>query len=77
MAGIADKLSKAYDDKPIEGLADTPVAALQGVSDGAAEHLKAALNIVAIRDLGTRKSFLAPRRLPNLGLTSRTYNRGS
>ncbi|HZC52465.1 MAG TPA: hypothetical protein VE441_08215 [Mycobacterium sp.] len=58
MAGIANKLDKAYEGKPLEELAAAPVAALQGVSDGDAERLKAAFNIVSIRDLGTNKYFL-------------------
>lgn len=57
MAGIADKLDKAYENKPIEELAAAPVAALQGVSDSDAEHLQAAFNIKTIRDLGTNKFF--------------------
>ncbi|KIQ15112.1 hypothetical protein ASG56_10000 [Rhodococcus sp. Leaf7] len=58
MAGIADKFDKAYADKSIEELADAPVAALKGVSDGDAEKLKAAFNITTVRDLGTNKYFL-------------------
>lgn len=58
MSGIADKLDKAYETKPINELADAPVAALQGVSDGDAEHLKAAFGITTIKDLGTNKYFL-------------------
>jgi hypothetical protein len=58
MAGIADKLDKAYETKPLEELAAAPVAALQGVSDSDADHLKAAFGIVSIRDLGTNKYFL-------------------
>ena len=58
MSGIADKLDKAYEGKPVKELAAAPVAALQGVSDGDAEHLKAAFNIVTIKDLGTNKFFL-------------------
>jgi hypothetical protein len=58
MPGIADKLDKAYETKPLEELADAPVAALQGVSDGDAEKLKAAFGIVTIKDLGTNKFFL-------------------
>ena len=37
---------------------DAPVAALNGVSDSDAEHLKAAFNIKTVRDLGTNKFFL-------------------
>ncbi|RKR74969.1 hypothetical protein [Frondihabitans australicus] len=58
MAGIADKLDKAYEETPIDDLAKLPVAALQGVSDSDAEHLKAAFNITTIGDLGTNKYFL-------------------
>ena len=58
MAGIADKLDKAYEGKPLEELANAPVAALQGLSEGDAEHLKAAFNIETVRDLGTNKFFL-------------------
>jgi hypothetical protein len=58
MAGIADKLDKAYETKSVEELAAAPVAALQGVSDGDAEKLKAAFGIVTIKDLGTNKFFL-------------------
>ena len=57
MAGIADKFDKAYEDKSLAELADAPVAALQGVSDGDAE-LQAAFNIKTVRDLGTNKFFL-------------------
>jgi len=35
-----------------------PVSALHGVSDGDAEHLKAAFNIKTVKDLGTNKFFL-------------------
>jgi len=58
MAGITNKLSKAYETKPTEDLASAPVVALQGVSESDAEHLKAAFNIVTVRDLGTNKFFL-------------------
>ena len=58
MTGIAAKLDKAYETKTVEDLAGAPVAALQGISDSDAEHLKAAFNIVTIRDLGTNKFFL-------------------
>lgn len=58
MPGIADKLDKVYETKSLEELADAPVAALQGVSDGDAEKLKAAFGIVTIKDLGTNKFFL-------------------
>jgi hypothetical protein len=55
---LTNKLDKAYETKPVNELADAPVEALQGVSPGDAEHLKAAFNITTIRDLGTNKFFL-------------------
>ena len=58
MAGIAAKLDKAYETLTVEELAKAPVAALQGVSDSDAEHLKAAFDIDTIGDLGTNKYFL-------------------
>jgi hypothetical protein len=58
MAGIAAKLDKAYETLPVEELAKAPVAALQGVSESDAEHLKAAFGIDTIGDLGTNKFFL-------------------
>jgi len=58
VAGIANKLDKAWEDKSIEELADAPVAALQGVSDGDAEKLQQAFNIKTVRDLGTNKYFV-------------------
>jgi hypothetical protein len=67
MAGIADKLDKAYENTPIDELHTLPVAALQGVSDGDAEHLKAAFNITTIGDLGTNKHFLWAHAITTLG----------
>ncbi|MEJ8278131.1 hypothetical protein [Pseudonocardia spirodelae] len=58
MGDIAGKVDKAYESKSIEELAAAPVAALQGVSDADAQHLKDAFNITTVRDLGTNKYFL-------------------
>jgi hypothetical protein len=58
MAGLSSRLDKAYESTPLDELASAPVAALQGVSDSDAEHLKAAFNITTIGDLGTNKFFL-------------------
>lgn len=58
MGDIASKVDKAYESKSIAEIADAPVDALQGVSPGDAEHLKAAFNIKTVRDLGTNKFFL-------------------
>jgi hypothetical protein len=58
MAGIDSKFDKAYAGKSIEDLADAPVAALNGVSDSDAEHLKAAFNVKTVRDRGSNKLFV-------------------
>jgi hypothetical protein len=58
MAGIEDKLDKAYETKPLQELASAPVAALQGISDAKAALLTEALGIKTIGDLGTNKYFL-------------------
>ena len=58
MAGTANKLIKAWEDKTLEEIAKAPVSALQGVSESDAEHLLAAFNIKTVEDLGTNKYFL-------------------
>lgn len=58
MGDIASKLDKAYENKSVTELADAPVAALKGVSEGDAEHLKSAFGITTVRELGTNKYFL-------------------
>lgn len=58
MADIASKLDKAYETKSLAEIADAPVSALQGVSEGDAQHLKDAFGIKTVRDLGTNKYFL-------------------
>lgn len=58
MAGIEDKVDKAYETKSVQELASAPVAALQGISDAKAELLQQALGIKTIADLGTNKYFL-------------------
>jgi demethoxyubiquinone hydroxylase (CLK1/Coq7/Cat5 family) len=57
MAGIADKVDKAYEGKSPEEPLKAPAAALQGVSESDAEHLKAAFGIDTIGELGTNKFF--------------------
>ncbi|GAA4781770.1 hypothetical protein GCM10023200_14000 [Actinomycetospora chlora] len=58
MSDITDKVDKAYADKSVSDIADAPVDALKGVSEGDAEKLKEAFNIKTVRDLGTNKYFL-------------------
>jgi hypothetical protein len=58
MGDISTKLDKAYEGKSFADLAGAPVSALQGISEGDADHLKAAFGITTIHDLGTNKYFL-------------------
>lgn len=60
MAAISKFLDKSYEGKDFSELADAPVDALEGVSQGDAEHLKEAFNIKTIRDLAESK-FVLPR----------------
>jgi hypothetical protein len=55
---IAGNVDKAYEGKSVTELADAPVDALQGASEGDAQHLKDAFNIKTVRDLGTNKYIL-------------------
>lgn len=55
MADIAKFVDKAYEGKSFAEIADAPVDAIQGVSAGDAEHLKAAFNIKTVRDLANNK----------------------
>ncbi|MGH9279253.1 MAG: hypothetical protein ACRD12_14250 [Acidimicrobiales bacterium] len=58
MADLAKILDKAYEDKDFKELAAAPISALEGVSDGDAQHLKAAFGIETVRDLATNKFVL-------------------
>jgi len=65
---VLDKaLDKAYEGKNMQELLDSPVAALAGVSDGDAVHLKEAFNIKTVRDLGTNKFFHLAQALVEIG----------
>jgi len=52
-------LDKEFENSSLAELLSAPVSALAGVSDGDAEHLKAAFNIKTIGDLGKNKYFRA------------------
>jgi hypothetical protein len=60
MAGIEDRVDKAYEGKTAAELVKAPVAALQDVSESDAAHLKAAFGIDTIGELGTNKQFRWP-----------------
>jgi hypothetical protein len=52
-------LMKEYESKSLDELLAAPVTALAGVSEGDAEHLKAAFNIKTVADLAHNKQFNA------------------
>lgn len=58
MADIGNFVDRAYEQKEFSEIADAPVGALQGLSQGDADALKAALNIRTVRDLATNKYVL-------------------
>ena len=66
MGQLDAKLDKQYEETPLADLADAPVSALQGVSDGDAQHLKDAFNIKTVGDLGRNKYFRAAAALVDL-----------
>jgi predicted RecB family nuclease len=50
-------VDKAYESKSLKELVNAPVAAIQGVSEGDAKHLKEAFGIDTIADLAHNKYF--------------------
>lgn len=67
MSDFHAKFDKAYADKTLEEILAAPVDAIKGVSEGDAEHLKAAFNIKTVKDLGTNKFFLWAQAAAALG----------
>jgi hypothetical protein len=57
MLGLEKKLMREWEGKSAQEIADAPVTAIAGVSDGDAELLLKAFNIKTVRDLGTNKYF--------------------
>lgn len=66
MANIEKFMDKAFEQKEFSELVDAPVDALQGLSEGDAEKLQAALNIKTIGDLATNKFVLWAQAIHNL-----------
>lgn len=54
---INEAVDKAYETKSLKEIANSPVDAIQGVSEGDAKLLAEAFNIKTVRDLGTNKFF--------------------
>ena len=65
-ANLAKLVDKEYQDKSLTELADAPVAALAGVSERSATHLKEALGIKTIGDLGRSQYFRAAKAIADL-----------
>jgi hypothetical protein len=66
MLGLEKKLMKEWEGKSAQEIADAPVTAIAGVSDGDAELLLKAFNIKTVRDLGTNKYFRWSQGIVNL-----------
>jgi hypothetical protein len=65
-ANLVKLVDKEYQDKSLAEIVDAPVAALAGVSDRAATHLKEALGIKTIGDLGRSQYFRTASSLVDL-----------
>lgn len=52
---INKAVDKAFETKSLKEIADSPVDALQGVSEGDAQKLKDAFNVKTVRDLAELK----------------------
>ncbi|GAA1740915.1 hypothetical protein [Luedemannella helvata] len=66
MQGAEPKLIKAWHGKSAQELADAPVTAIYGVSEGDAELLAKAFGIKTVRDFGTNKQFRAAQAITAL-----------
>lgn len=66
MADITKHVDKAYESKSFDELADAPVDALQGLSQGDAEALQRAFNIKTIRQLAESKFVLRAQAIVSL-----------
>jgi hypothetical protein len=55
VADVSQFFDKDYEQKEFNDLADAPVEAIQGLSEGDAEKLKEAFNIKTVRDLAENK----------------------
>jgi hypothetical protein len=66
MQGVEPKLDKAWHGKTAQELANAPVSALKGVSEGDAELLLKAFNIKTVKDMGTNKFFMAAQAIAHL-----------
>ena len=66
-ADLGKFLDHEWETKTLSEILEAPVSALQGVSEGDAEALKAAFNVKTVGDLGKNKFFRAAQALAMLG----------
>lgn len=66
MLGLETKLMREWEGKSAQDIANAPVTAIAGVSEGDAKHLLEAFNIKTVRDLGTNKYFRWANAIVNL-----------
>jgi hypothetical protein len=66
---INKAIMKEYETKSFKELVNAPVNAIAGISDGDAEHLKAAFNVKTIKDLATLKYVLWAQAIVTLAET--------
>ncbi|HET6481954.1 MAG TPA: hypothetical protein VFG35_18245 [Actinoplanes sp.] len=64
-------LDKAYESSPLSELANSPVAALAGVSEADGEALQKAFNIKTVGDLAGNKYVLAAQAIVELSKISK------
>ena len=69
-ADLVKLLDREYQDKSLAELLDAPVAALAGVSQRGASHLKEALGIKTIGDLGRSQYFRTAKLVVDLAADS-------
>ncbi|MEL6345060.1 MAG: hypothetical protein AAFV53_18240 [Myxococcota bacterium] len=66
---INNAVDKAYEEKSLREIADSPIAALQGVSERQAKLLEDAFKIHTIRDLANLKYVRWAQAIVNLANT--------
>ena len=66
-ADLGQFLDREWEDKSLSEILNAPVSALQGVSEGNAEALRAAFNGTTVGDLGKNKLLRAAQALTLLG----------
>jgi hypothetical protein len=79
MVDIAQYFVKDYEQKEFKELADAPVTAIEGLSEGDAEKLQQAFNFKTVRDLAENKFVRVAQAecLSRAGSYSRAQTRGT